>query len=131
GKIHICNLEGRIAEVEPGWRVTADFSHADLHETTVAQRQRLLDRANHENARRAVGESHCSRGEGTKHVNDCDHSGRMRCAIEQTANYNLRRSGTHPLTSRISFAQRSNTGSVASAFSAGRLTLTRATPRSR
>ena len=39
--------------------------------------------------------------------------------------------GGHPFTCWISFAQRSSTGSVASAFTAGRLTLTRTAPRSR
>ena len=39
--------------------------------------------------------------------------------------------GGQPFTCWISFAQRSSTGSVASAFAAGRLTLTRTAPRSR
>ena len=39
--------------------------------------------------------------------------------------------GGHPFTCWISFAQRSSIGSVASAFTDGRLTLTRTAPRSR
>jgi hypothetical protein len=85
--------EGRVAEVEAGWRAAADLAHADLPDAGGAQGQGLLDRRDHDDARGAVGERHGGGGEGAKDVDDGDAAGRAPSAVEQAVEMDFHDAG--------------------------------------
>jgi len=77
------DLEGRISEIEALRRAAANLAHANLSDPGFPQRERLLDRAYHDDAAGTVGERHGGGGKGAEYIDDRDGALRPAGAFEE------------------------------------------------
>jgi hypothetical protein len=83
-EIDAADLKGGISEIELLRRATTNLTHADLSYACVAESEGFLDRADHDDAGRPVGERHRRCRKRAKNVDDSDYAGRLCRTFKKT-----------------------------------------------
>ena len=94
-EISLRKLERGVTEIEAGRCTASDFAHAKVSDAGSAQREGLLDIADHDDLGCTIGKRDSGRREGAKDINDDNSPNGTFSAFYQAINSNVQM--RHPI----------------------------------
>ena len=90
------DLERRIPEIEAVRCPASNLTHTDLADTGFAERERILDRADHHDAGCPDRQGDGSGGEGAEYIDHCHRADCPRRAVEKAVDRDFHHRGDEP-----------------------------------